>query len=860
MRKIEGLFETLSDPQLIIDGLNTIETEAINKYWLSGKLQQPRYEDAGKSDVKRLLLIAFAPENTLPAMQRYAPRLRTAPAYTSDFNSYRNQENFEPEETLTITQDFDVLPLCFYPRIYEALQTKVIRIASDAYVSHFSTGKLNWLKGIKKVELRGSFWGYSKKIENLPDDIGVLQDLEELTINYTEISTLPDGLFDLKSLKKLDLKRNKLISMSNRINQLEELEYLDVCVNNLTCVPDSLNKLKKLKEIVVFDNPFKEITDCIAFHTYRYNYTFDDSYKSYVELIYPKEVLVINKSWLDVPLCRIEEIITTHQIKKLRVESVAMLNRILMPDAVGHFKDITSLDLQWNVWESYDYQHGFFKDMHFKTNIPSNDEAKIKELPEGLGLMTWLEEVNLHGNKIEVLPESFFNLKNLKKLNLNGNRIAVLPDLFASLSELTHMNLGSMEFSVIPDSIYSLKKLVHLDLSWNRNIAEVSPKVGNLKNLEELNLESNALTAMPIELGTLKKLKILSLYQNQLTSFPACICDLSGLEELKIGNQKIAALPSDMKGLKKLKKLDLDSAEVQEIPNSIGDLKNLEVLNLNKNNITAISASLGECHNLSKLDLHFNKSLTSIPDAIGSLENLEELHCNECKSITAFPSRLSKMKKLRVLDLSGCQISELPKAVFELESLVELKLFELPITELNPEIKKLKNLEYLDLRLTKISELPEEIGNLQKLTKLDGAKFKKALPNSICNLVNLKELSFDFENVEKILPENFGNLVNLESFNPSSGLDYLPASFGKLINLKRLTIRESKFREFPLVLTELKNIGHLNLMYNQFTDVPYELTKLKSLYLIRFDNNPLGLSNSIQKKCKALLPGVEFAF
>jgi hypothetical protein len=35
MKKIEELFETLSDPQLIIDGLKSIDIEAINKYWLS---------------------------------------------------------------------------------------------------------------------------------------------------------------------------------------------------------------------------------------------------------------------------------------------------------------------------------------------------------------------------------------------------------------------------------------------------------------------------------------------------------------------------------------------------------------------------------------------------------------------------------------------------------------------------------------------------------------------------------------------------------------------------------------------------------------------------------------------------------
>jgi len=203
-------------------------------------------------------------------------------------------------------------------------------------------------------------------------------------------------------------------------------------------------------------------------------------------------------------------------------------------------------------------------------------------------------------------------------------------------------------------------------------------------------------------------------------------------------------------------------------------------------------------------------------------------------------------------------ISELPAAIFELTSLVELKLFQLPITTLTSEIKNLVNLEYLDLRLTKITELPTEIGELIKITKIDGCTLNKALPDSFCNLINLKELDIHFENVERPLPENFGNLINLERFDPGNNVAYLPASFGKLSKLKTLTIRNSTFTEIPMVLTELQNLKSLDLWENQFTDVPYELTKLKTLTSLSFDYNPM--TPSIQKKCKALLPGAEISF
>jgi len=832
MKKIEELFETLSEPQLIIDGLKAIDIEAINKYWLSGKLQQPKGEDEGKSEIKRLLMVAFAPDNSLPAMYRNTPRLRTSPTYKSDFQYYRNEENFEPAGTLTITKEFEVIPISFYPAIFEAIQTKVVRIATDAYDTHFSTGKIEWLNGVKELQIHGNFFG-RLKLSSLPENIGDLKDLEELTIIRTEISAIPESLYQLSKLKKLDLRQNKIASLGSEISNLKSLEWLDVSLNRLERIPEELEKLTSLKELFVYANPFKEINDFIALHTYEYNYTTDKETKQHIELKYPKDVLVVNKSWLEISLDRIEEIISTLQIKTLRVESVAMLNRILAPEAVNHFSKISTLDLQWNNWVNYQYERGFFKDMHVRINLPSNEEAKIKELPEGIGLMTWLEEVNLYGNKIEKLPESFFNLKNLKKLNLKGNRIAVLPDLFAALSELTHLNLGSIEFSVIPESIYSLKNLVHLDLSWNRNLAVLSPLIGNLANLEELYLETNLIQELPKEFSNLTKLKKLTLNRNEFSSFPESLLNLPQLEELFIGNRKMTSFATNLSGLSNLKILDLEESELPSITDSIGGLKNLETLNLKQNKITSISEEIKHCSQLKNL---------------------------QCKMIQVLPKSISNLSNLKILDLSFTLISELPDSIYELKSLVELKLFELPIIKLSPAIKNLENLQYLDLRLTKITELPSEIGELKKLTKLDGCILNKPLPDSFCDLTNLKELDIDFENVEKPLPENFGNLINLERFDPGNNIGYLPASFAKLSKLKTLTIRNSTFTVIPMVLTELHNLKSLDLWDNKFADVPNELTNLKSLDLIRFDNNPLASSTSIQKKCRALLPGVEFSF
>jgi Leucine-rich repeat (LRR) protein len=196
-----------------------------------------------------------------------------------------------------------------------------------------------------------------------------------------------------------------------------------------------------------------------------------------------------------------------------------------------------------------------------------------------------------------------------------------------------------------------------------------------------------------------------------------------------------------------------------------------------------------------------------------------------------------------------------------MKALVELRLSGNPISKLDKRIKGLINLEYLCLFSTKIAELPSEIGELKSLIKLECSALKSDLPESFCNLTNLKNLDVRFDMVENPLPEDFGLLKNLEEFRIDSGnLNQLPDSFGKLDNLKRLSLRHTKFETFPLVLTELKNIGHLDLMYNSFAEVPEELAKMKSLHLIHFDNNPLASSAAMKKKCAALLPGVYFSY
>ncbi len=70
-----------------------------------------------------------------------------------------------------------------------------------------------------------------------------------------------------------------------------------------------------------------------------------------------------------------------------------------------------------------------------------------------------------------------------------------------------------------------------MDLSKNALTGAPPAQIGQLQNLESLDLSYNALTGLPAELGQLSKLKVLNVSNNQLTGLPM---ELGKLTQLRI--------------------------------------------------------------------------------------------------------------------------------------------------------------------------------------------------------------------------------------------------------------------------------------------------------------------------------------
>ena len=876
MKKIKLLFESLPEPTVLFDELSKIKLDDINKYWLSNGLQLPKNNDEDRkiADIYRLLLITFSPEGSLPSMYRNAPRLRTSAELRE---SDKSGCQYDIKGELNLTSEFSEFPKSYYKVIFESNKIVKVTIYPGAFETHFSTGKLSSLVGVKNIQV----FGYETPSE-IPKNIGDLSDLESLTICTRIIESIPNSLFTISSLKHLDLSGNKINNLSEDVSKLENLEYLNISYNQLESIPDVLSKMTSLEDVIVYDNPLKDINEDLAFKTYPINHVYNEKVESHIPVIYAENILVLNSSWLEIPFSRICEITINKKVDTLRVESSEMLTKLLNSGSLHTLSHIKSLDLCWVPWEELGAEGSQAEGMWVKTRNSYSEEAKVKEIPDGIKDFQSLEELNIEGNRLESFNDGILELKNLKKLIISSNSISQLPDL-SSLSNLEYLDCSSNGLLEIPESVFSLLKLKTLDFGYNHNIKSISHKINKLQHLESVNIYGNDIEVLPPKFSQLKNLLLLNVSGNPLKNHLEIIAKLPTLKSLDISYNRgePISIPESMGELKSLNYLDISGCNIVEIPASIGELKNLEYLNLTNSKIesvdpaigkltklvalnfasnwdlNAIPETIGNLENLETLNLNGCKNLSTIPETIGDLQKLEVLNLYDCKNITEISDNLSKLKQLKTIELSYTQIEKID-FVYEMTQLENLKLFSTKVNELDPKIKQLSNLEVLDIGLTSITSLPTEIGALLKLKEIRFSTFKKSFPDSLCNLTALEILHGSFKGVKKPYPKEFGNLINLKSLNVSHDTEpNIPSSFSKLEQLVTLSFRNSQFEKIPSVFNDLIKINHLDVWDNYIDEIEPELLARLNQYCVRnldLEGNVVANSASKIKKYKSLLP------
>ncbi|XP_047185588.1 E3 ubiquitin-protein ligase LRSAM1 isoform X2 [Scophthalmus maximus] len=156
-----------------------------------------------------------------------------------------------------------------------------------------------------------------------------------------------------------------------------------------------------------------------------------------------------------------------------------------------------------------------------------------------------------------------------------------------------------------------------------------------------------------------------------------------------------------------------------------------------------------------------------------------------------------------ILDISACELSEVPSGAFSICKVLQKKVFILHNNELRSlqtkgcDISALATLKVLDLHENKLTSLPEDIGKLSSLQILNVEKNRlKALPDSIADLRLLQTLNLKGNSLSE-LPSSVGSLRSLRTLDLSdNNIVQLPKALAYIRTLESFTL-DAAMMSFP---------------------------------------------------------------
>lgn len=350
-----------------------------------------------------------------------------------------------------------------------------------------------------------------------------------------------------------------------------------------------------------------------------------------------------------------------------------------------------------------------------------SDYAKLKNYPN-------LKILDLKTSRLQNVPKEVYDLENLEALNLSNNLINKLDNDLKKLQKLEVLILDNNDFTVVPEIISSLPRLkclyfvdmFHQDIDLEKSYQNIL-KVNTLEELRFSTFNKAKYHEIPCEITQLKKLRSLYIFVQGLTEIPTCLNQLTELEELYLGHSYYISYGG-------VKLLDC-------FPKELCALKNLKTLYLEDINVNAFPKEMLEMKNLKNLSFKIAQNKSFDTSSIKYLNNIESL---ELSVLYHLPHAFTELKNLKSFDLFGYRLKELPST-----------------------FGNLKNLEYLSTN-TNLEKLPDSFCELSQLKE-----FEQSLG------CELKTLPACFEKLDKLEYLNLGNCELTGTIRIPSNLRYL---------------------------------------------------------------------------------------
>lgn len=325
-----------------------------------------------------------------------------------------------------------------------------------------------------------------------------------------------------------------------------------------------------------------------------------------------------------------------------------------------------------------------------KTLYIEGSSDDVKDLSV-LSDLTSLESLTIVDT--DILNVDFLkSLQNLKVLRLSENGLAKDLRAIGDLTNLEYLELdinasngGQPQY----DTIKNLKNLKKLSL----NTVYELDFLYDLEQLEELEIDLtfyNNLMEPIKQMKNLEKLSLISCHSQYKDGF-SCLMELPNLKYLRIEDMEFEDPVDELFALGNLEELHITGCDMYVLPLAVTVGDNLKVLNLASTDFR-VMPGYGEYMYVGYDD---PTAFQSVLDKYFAATSLEELYLDWC--VFDNLSGLGHLSNLKVLSLNYCDLTQLPgEALNGCESLRELYLRGNQISDIS-FVENLPALEYINL-------------------------------------------------------------------------------------------------------------------------------------------------------------------
>ncbi|KAM9615377.1 DISP complex protein LRCH3 isoform 40-T43 [Morphnus guianensis] len=167
----------------------------------------------------------------------------------------------------------------------------------------------------------------------------------------------------------------------------------------------------------------------------------------------------------------------------------------------------------------------------------------IRYIPEAVLNLQSLTFLNISRNQLSTLPVHLCSLP-LKVLIASNNKLVSIPEEIGHLRQLTELDVSCNEIQTIPPQIGNLESLRDLNVRRN-NLVRLPEELAELP-LIRLDFSCNKITTIPVCYRNLRHLQTIMLENNPLQSPPAQICIKGKIHIFKYLNIEACKIAPDL--------------------------------------------------------------------------------------------------------------------------------------------------------------------------------------------------------------------------------------------------------------------------------------------------------------------------